>query len=350
MSYVRFYSGLSFKLSTYNNTKYWDGTLQYSYDGSTWNTWDGTTVLNSGNSLYYSIYLRGINNTYCGDSYSNPTFCFTEFSVPIDSEGNIESLLDYATVDNNQHPIMAYQAFIGLFMDQIALRTAPELGAITLSEQCYRDMFSGCTALTVAPELPALELATLCYAGMFYECTGLTTPPFLPATKLAPYCYQSMFGFCTSLTAIPSLLATNLIEYCYYNMFQQSNVKISTTSSDIFTTEYRIPKIGTGTTASNCTYRMFYSSGSVATPDINTTYYVNVEILDTQYKSNQIELGLVAQAIRDKAEISSSLTFPEDYITEINNIVVDIDNAYLISQAVPSDALGSDGDICIVYN
>ena len=128
-------------------------------------------------------------------------------------------------------------------------------------------------------------------------------------------------------------------------MFYQSGIELSTTQHDEYTLSYRIPTEGTGTTETNSLADMFYGSG-VDTPVINTTYYVQ----DTQYKSNQIELGAVAQAIRDKAEISSSLTFPEDYITEINNIVVDIDNTYLISQAVPADALGSDGDICVVYN
>lgn len=352
MSYVRFYSTASFTLGTNGNVKMWNGTasnaMQYSTDASTWSTWAGTSAISAGLSNgVYNLYLRGTGNTKVSNSTNTTAatkFIFTG-TQPIDSEGNIESLLDYVTVDNNQHPTMGTYAFASLFYNQALLRTPPELGSTSLTDYCYQHMFRGCTALTTAPSLPATTLAERCYQYMFFGCTSLTTPPSLPATTLADRCYQNMFYGCTSLTTAPELPATTLASYCYNSMFYGSGIKLSTTQHDDYTLAYRIPTEGTGTEGTSSLTNMFYGSG-VNTPSINTTYYIK----DTQYKSNQIELGAVAQAIRDKAEISSPLTFPEDYITEINNIVVDIDNTYLISQAIPSNALGSDGDICVVYN
>ena len=354
MSYVKFYSNASFTLGTYENTKIWDGTasnaMEYSTDGSTWSTWTGTSVISAAaTNGVYSLYLRGNGNTKVSNltygGWQN-NFIFTG-TQSIDSEGNIESLLDYQTVDNGQHPTMADFAFTSLFYNQTLLRTPPNLLSRTLTDRCYYSMFKDCTSLIISPELPALSLTYGCYTRMFEGCTALTSTSILPATTLATNCYNSMFYGCSSLTIPPELPATTLAARCYYSMFYNSGIKLSTTQHDDYILAYRIPTEGTGSTGTVGEYLnyMFYGSG-VDTPVVNTTYYIQ----DTQYKSNQIELGLIAQAIRDKAEISSSLTFPEDYITEINNIVVDIDNTYLISQAVPSDALGSDGDICVVYN
>ena len=249
-------------------------------------------------------------------------------------------------MDNGQHPSIGAYAFAFLFYNQTLLRTPPELGSSTVAQNSgYYGMFNGCTSLITAPALPATRLYPYCYRLMFRDCTSLTIPPQLPATTLANYCYNAMFAGCTSLTIPPELPATELADYCYYTMFYNTGIKLSTTQHDDYTLAYRIPTEGTGTTATDALTNMFYGSG-VDTPSINTTYYIQ----DTQYKSNNVELYLVAEAIRNKAEISSSLTFPEDYITEINNIIVDVDNTYLTSQAVPSDALGSNGDICVVYN
>lgn len=331
MSYVRFYSDKSFRININSSpTKIWSNIMESSPDGSTWSTWTGSSlsaILDSSTNKY-NIYLRGTGNTKVSNAtsiISNPPskFLFNsdEDNVLIDCEGNLESLLDYATVDLGQHPTMDTYAFTYLFCNQSKLRTPPKLGSLTLSNYCYHSLFRNCTSLMWAPELPATTLGT--------------------------YCYNCMFRGCTSLTIPPKLSVTTLNSYCYAYMFLDSGIRLSTTQTNNYTLSYRIPDSGTGSTDISSLSNMFTdSSGSNYTPTINTTYYIQ----DTQYKSNYIELGLVAQAIRDKAEISSSLTFPEDYITEINNIIVDIDDTYLISQAIPSDALGADGDICVVYN
>ena len=300
--YLSFIGNGEFTLKTANTTKNWDGTLEYSTDKSTWNTWDGTEISSSGSKLY----LRGIGNTKISvESTEDYRFVFTGTdALKIACKGNIENLLDYNTVTTGNHPTMAYSCYAAMFWGCTSLTSAPELPATTLAERCYAGMFNGCTSLTTAPELPATNLAELCYNGMFYGCTSLTTAPILPATTLAGNCYTSMFNGCTllttvpelpattlafgcyadmfngctSLTTVPELSATTLAEVCYYDMFNGcTKIKLSTTQTGEYQTTYRIPTSGTGATATNALTNMFTSTGGTftGTPEINTTYYTS---------------------------------------------------------------------------
>ena len=186
--YLTFKSPSSFTLNVQDTTKHWDGTLEYSTDTSTWSTWDGTTTLSSAISGSNNVlYLRGTGNTVIAGSSSNYRWVFT--GTDIKCIGNIENLLDYATVVSGAHPTMA--------------------------SYCYQNMFYNCTALTQAPALPATTLADGCYQEMFFGCTSLTRAPSLPATTLADYFYQEMFRGCNSLTQAPALPPTPLSNYCY---------------------------------------------------------------------------------------------------------------------------------------
>ena len=248
-TYLSFIGNEDFTLKTYNTTKNWDGTLEYSTDKSTWNTWDGTEISSVGSKLY----LRGTGNTKIAGISSNYKFVFAGTdTLKIACEGNIENLLDYETVSAGGHPAM--------------------------TEFCYRNMFTGCTSLTTAPELPATMLAYGCYYRMFFDCTSLTTAPELPATTLVQNCYSEMFVGCTSLTSAPELPATMLADGCYYRMFAGcTKIKLSTTKTGEYQTAYRIPTSGTGTTATNAFYDMFLNTGGTftGTPTINTTYYTS---------------------------------------------------------------------------
>ena len=95
---------------------------------------------------------------------------------------------------------------------------------------------------------------------------------------MASYCYSSMFQGCTSLTTVPSLPATTLANNCYNSMFYLcTKIKLSTTASGTYTKSYRIPKNGTGTTASGALVYMFGNTGGTfnGAPKINTTYYLD---------------------------------------------------------------------------
>ena len=218
-AYLTFSSPNSFTLKVNDATKHWDGTLEYSTDTSTWSTWDGTTTLSSATSGSKNVlYLRGTGNTVItGMTNNNYKWVFT--GTNISCTGNIENLLDYATVESGTHPTMTTYCYAFMFYQCTSLIQAPSLPATTLTDYCYASMFSGCTDLTQAPALPATTLASYCYQYMFNGCTSLTQAPALPATTLTDYCYYSMFSSCTSLTQAPALHATTLAENCCYNMF-----------------------------------------------------------------------------------------------------------------------------------
>ena len=328
-SYLTFSSPSSFTLAVNDTTKHWDGTLEYSTDTSTWSTWDGTTTLSSATSGSDNVlYLRGTGNTVI--TGNNNSYKWVLTGSDIACTGNIENLLDYATVESGNHPTMANYCYRYMFRDCTSLTRAPALSATTLSTYCYSNMFQGCTGLTQAPALPATTLADDCYNDMFYGCSSLTQAPALPATTLKNYCYQAMFRACTSLTQAPALPATTLADYCYNDMFYSctsltqapalpattlknycyqgmfydctsltqapalpattlknycyrymfqncTSLKLSSTQTDEYTQEYRIPSSGTGTTATNALTYMFISTGGTftGTPEINTTYYLS---------------------------------------------------------------------------
>ena len=223
--YLTFSSPSQFTLKTNDSTKHWNGTLEYSTDTTTWSTWNGTTTLASAASDTQNVlYLRGTGNSKITGEAMKNSWVLTGSNI--DCSGNIETLLDYATVQAGNHPNMV--------------------------DYCYGSMFRGCTALTTTPALPATTLVYGCYNRMFEGCTNLTTVPELPATTLKGYCYYQMFYGCTKL-------------------------KLSRTQTGEYTQAYRVPTSGDGTTASSCAESMFYrTSGTFQdTPTINKTYYLH---------------------------------------------------------------------------
>ena len=364
-SYLAFSSKNSFSIMA-TEGKSWDGTLEYFTSDNTWATWDGTNVLSAAtNGAEYVLYLRGTGNTVItgGSSW------YFRGSVS-ECIGNIENLLDYATVEAGEHPIMADHCCHGMFRDCTSLTQAPELPATTLAVSCYDSMFTGCTSLTKAPELPATTLADRCYSYMFDECASLTKAPKLPATKLANYCYSYMFIGCASLTKAPELPATKLANYCYEHMFRDctsltqapelpattlanncyesmftgcasltqipkltattfsircysqmfsgcASIKLSTTKTEEYTQEYRIPFSGNGTTEGFTTNDfpfsfMFNGTGGTFTgiPNINTTYYLSSDNMIARGTEIATLNGYVQNMIDTAVEIPSTLPNP----------------------------------------
>lgn len=214
-----FSSDGAFTLSV--TTPGWDGIIEYSTDsGDNWSTWDGSELSGSESQ---PIYLRGSNNTYItGEDDSDLKFNFTGKYCT----GNIETLLDYQTVNNGQHPTME----------------------------------------------------SYCYCGLFLSCTALTVPPSLPATTLSDNCYNAMFYGCTSLTSIPALPATYIDEDSYFWMFKNcTSLKLSETQTEEYRYIFRMPTIGSGTAEEGALTDMFAGTGGTFTgdPEINTTYYTD---------------------------------------------------------------------------
>ena len=326
-SYLTFSSQNSFSLEIHENTKTWDGTLEYFASDNTWTIWDGKGFLSAvTNGAEYVLYLRGTGNTVITGGMKP----FRLSGSNISCIGNIENLLDYAVVEAGEHPTMATNCYRYLFSFCTGLTQAPELPATALTQACYASMFYGCTSLTQAPALPATTLAYGCYSDMFHGCTGLAQAPKLPATTIAEYCYAAMFDGCTSLTQAPELPATTMASYCYQNMFAGctsliqatelpattlarscyqgmfydckrlkqapklpattlevtcysdmfygcTSLKLSETKTEGYIQEYRIPSSGDGTTSSDALTSMFNSTGGTfaGTPKISTTYYLS---------------------------------------------------------------------------
>ena len=248
--YLTFKSPNSFTLKVNDTTKHWNGILEYSTDTSTWTAWNGTTTLSSATKGSSNVlYLRGTGNTVITGNKLNYRWVLT--GTDIFCIGNIENLLDYATVEAGNHPIMANYCYYYMFYNCTSLTQSPDLPAITLAANCYNSMFDGCTSLTKAPALPATTLANYCYAGMFYGCTSLTQAPALPATTLAISCYSQMFSGCTSLTKASAIPATTLAEGCYRNMFRDC------------TSLTKAPVLPATTLASQCYSSMFWGCTSL---------------------------------------------------------------------------------------
>ena len=285
-SFLTFSSPNEFTLITKNKGKNWNGTLEYFSSDEVWTIWDGSSKLSAvANGGEYGLYLRGIGNSRITGGSEQEGWALS--GTDIKCIGNIENLLDYATVKSGlDHPVMA--------------------------DSCYSYMFYDCTGLTKAPALPATTLTTSCYSYMFYNCTGLTKAPALPATTLATFCYSNMFSRCTSLTQIPALPAMSLMDFCYSNMFNGCiSLKLSTIQTDEYTQKYRIPYSGNGTMETHSLNSMFSSIGGagIGEPEINTTYYLgsdNIVICDTElatlngYVSSMIDSALSAIGVAEE--------------------------------------------------
>lgn len=276
---VIFYSLEPFTMKTNNNAKNWNGTLYYSTDYSTWNTWAGTNTLTAVQSDgYYKLYVRGSGNTYLTTGASSSTARWVFAGAGIKCYGNMNTLLSYTSPPIS---LTANYTFAYLFYQCSNVSFDVVLPATTLTEYCYYYMFASCTSLTTAPELPATTLTNYCYYYMFYNCTSLTTAPKIKATAFvsgATYSCGSMLYGCTSLVSLPALAPTTLTNYCYRYMFYGcTNIKLSTTQTGEYQTAYRIPTSGTGSAGTNSLQNMFTSTGGTltGTPSINTTYYTS---------------------------------------------------------------------------
>ena len=238
-------------------------TMQYSYDGVTWDAWDLSALPFGGST---KVYVRGMGNYTFGKDSSN----YNKITFGTDSyvyvSGIAESLLD------GENEVLTYSrsgVLRNLFFNQTALRSAENLKfevttVPSVYGTCYANTFAGCTNLLYAPKALSIEVFGNGYecAYMFQGCTSLLTAPTLPATTLSQYCYQNMFQGCTSLISVHKLPATILAPYCYRSMFQDC------------TSLANAPELPATTLARGCYTYMFKNCSSlVNAPELpaNTT-------------------------------------------------------------------------------
>lgn len=225
-------------------------TLQYSLNGSSWTTIASGATTPSANVIYFRGQATGTKALFTSGTGSN-AWTFSG-ATNLECNGKLDRLIQNALGDDEDILIIGNYCFAYMLNNVRSL--------IYVDTDC----------------LPATTLVDNCYQNMFSNCTSLTTPPSLPATTLAKYCYQFMFSNCTSLTTVPSLPATTLPQNCYQYMFYNcTSLKISTSSTGIYDTPYRIPTIGSGSGETSSLDNMFKGTGGTfkGTPTIYTIYY-----------------------------------------------------------------------------
>lgn len=305
------------------------GILYYSTDSENYTEWNISDHIYADlYDDYYVLYIRGSSITAFAIDYNQYTTINVN-GTAVKCVGNVNTLLDY----QNPPMTLSSYAFVGLFTSNgtvdfdvelpatiigqycyhrmfvgcTSLFKAPALPATIMANRCYAEMFKGCTALMIPPVLPATVLDVFCYYGMFYGCqsltsapelpattltqgcygqmfyeTGIIESPALPATTLAVRCYESLYGSCFNIISLPELPATMLAEGCYRYMFSGCpKIKISSSQTGDYQSEYRIPSNESGTDATSALTNMFTSTGGtfVGTPTINTTYYTSNTVI-----------------------------------------------------------------------
>ena len=225
-------------------------TLETSTDGETRTTYTiGNTITLS--NIWDKVYFRNTSETTTGFSTSTSAYYYFTLTWSINASWDVTSLVNKNCTTTLSWNYCFYELFFNGSANTV-LKTPPKLPATTLTNRCYYLMFQNCAWLTTVPELPSTTLTTFCYHSMFRSCTNLEQLPKLPATTLATYCYNSMFYLC-------------------------NKIKLSTTQTWEYQTEYRIPITWTWTTANYALASMFTSTWWTFTwtPDINTTYYTS---------------------------------------------------------------------------
>lgn len=220
----------SFTLSTWygQSYKFWDGVIEYSHDRYTWNEWDGTPVWCNEDGI---LYLRGTGNTkisgYTSQHQSSWSFSNDAY---IYIDGNIETILDWQTVANHNHPAMGYQCFRALFYNSFYLVKPPSFSSASLADECYYAMYMYCRNLEYLPEIPNLTFADHCCSSMFQGC---------------------------------------------------SKIRLETNQSQECPNTYSLPSSGVGTDASGRAFTSMFGEtvGSVTAPVINTVYYTSNTII-----------------------------------------------------------------------
>lgn len=200
------------------------------------------------------MWVRGSNTNYKndgGDQYGtpggNPIFTATEkcfisgniMSLLADKDNLVESAfqgafslgsstaVDYIDIDPNNPLILpatalAEKCYMQMFRNCTSLTTAPKFRAETVAFRSCYNMFRQCSNLTNVSgiELPAMTLAQDCYRELFRACSNLTYTPVFPAAELVKTCYQQMLADCAALKSVVCLATNISASDCVLNWFQ----------------------------------------------------------------------------------------------------------------------------------
>ncbi len=206
----------------------YDG-IEYSLDdGDNWIPYTAKFTLNADDIAC----IRGNRTQYFNpgtDEYGTPSNKpIFEANKLCYISGNIMSLL----ADNEHLSESAFQgafskgktaiSYIDIHPDDPLILPVTEMAS-----QCYMQMFRNCTSLTRAPQFRVESTAFRCCYNMFRDCSNLTdiSGIELPAMTLSQDCYRELFRLCKKLTgAAPKLPAPTLVQECYRQMFSDSKI------------------------------------------------------------------------------------------------------------------------------
>ena len=280
-SHLTFWSNAPFTLAIGTDSgAEWDGTLQYSTDEQTWNTWNGRTISsNAANRLF----LRGVGNTRLRTSTASNEGRFLMTGSGIHCDGELNTLLDYRAVENGRQPTVASaNIFAELFKGCTALVSAPRLSLKSVPRYGYYRLFQGCTNLVSMPPMSATSTGTNACEQMFDGCTSLTGTQSIRVTQLQTSALRQMFRGCTSLVTAPQILATSFASgasaSCYgmydgcTSLVNASVPQINTLVSNCYiqmftgcTALVNAPALPATTLAGQCYRQMFQGCTSLAT-------------------------------------------------------------------------------------
>lgn len=294
---VLFYSPQPFIMKVATQ-KQWNGTLYYSTDHETWNEWTGAPIDAVKNGVLYKIYLKGENCTkLCGSEAGSFQFigaaikCIGNFTYLMSANA---TLLNFAfeylfkgcgNVDFDiilPYETLSESCYLAMFQDCTSMQKAPDLPAVTVPTGAYQDMFRGCTALVNSPRIDAETMGLKGCYEMFMGCSNLKNAPVLKVSNISQNGFEKMFYNCKSLETIPALYSLTLGNTCYSSMFYGcQKIKLSSTQTDEYQNEYRIPYTGTGTSGTNSLNNMFASTGGTftGTPMINVSFYTSNTVI-----------------------------------------------------------------------
>ena len=291
-----------------------NGTLQYSTDKTSWTNWNVSSASSSSTTISSSasgyLYLRQLNGTKFGRTLQ------FENATNLEIIGDIRTLLNYENFANIT--ICSNACFRNMFKSNTFLVNADKLKILfsVYENNSLFAMFYGCSNLITTPEMCDCQIKDNAVCQMFYNCSNIIKTPknlrFTTITKSASYyppcqsvfsgCtkletvvpitvtsistpsttdFASMYYKCTSLKQVNALYVTNITNAVFGQMYNQSNIKVFSSSGSGHTKTWRLPYTGTatGTTAQNL---MFYNTGGdVRDITPNTTYYIedNIEIV-----------------------------------------------------------------------
>lgn len=212
------------------NYNYSDSGIEYSLDyGDSWIQYTQAFTLNKGDVACIKGNRSNYKNEKANDQWWNaedkPIF---RASALCYISGSVMSLLE----DKEN---LSESAFQGAFSRGGTALTYIDidpddplvLPAKKLSYRCYMRMFHNCTSLTTAPVFTVEETAEKCCYNMFRDCANLTDVSGieLPAMTLSQDCYRELFRLCKKLTgAAPKLPAPTLVQECYRQMFSDTKI------------------------------------------------------------------------------------------------------------------------------